>query len=346
MARPLVLITGATGHIGFRTLVKALEAGFSARVSSRKLASAERLKELPSIKPYAQFFEAVEIADFTSKGAFDEAVKGVDYILHLASPIPETDRDTFDLESDYIRPAIDGTVGILESASKSPSIKRVVITSSVVVVDTKDGKSTIGPNDDRAPIPLEAQKSNHWAAYMMSKTYAHQAADKYMADNKPSYDTLFVLPGYTYGANEPLTTSQQLYDSASSNHTLIQYIMGVRVPMPVPASFVHVDDAAIAHVAALTAKDAVNGERFLVAAPPVKSYSEIDETVKKLFPEEVKSGLITLGTGEQKSMGGTFETENTREKLLKRELLGLESMVESAVGQYVGLLKKEKGLAN
>jgi nucleoside-diphosphate-sugar epimerase len=346
MARPLVLITGATGHIGFRTLVKLLEAGYSARVSSRKITSAERLKQLPSIKPYTEFLEPVEIVDITAKGAFDEAVKGVDYIIHLASPIPEVGKANFDLEPDYIRPAIDGTVGILESASKSPSIKRVVITSSVVVVEPQKGKSTIGPNDDRTPFPLEAQKSNHWAAYIMSKVYAHQAADKYVADNKPSYDTVFVLPGYTNGVNEPLTTSQQLFEPPSSNHTLIQYIMGVRVPMPVPASFVHVDDAAEAHVAALTAKDAKNGERFLVAGRPLKSYFEIDEAVKKLFPEEVKSGLIPLGEEEQQIMGGTFETENTKEKLLKREFKGLESMVESLVGQYVALLKKEKGLSN
>jgi uncharacterized protein YbjT (DUF2867 family) len=51
MSKPLVLITGATGHIGFRTLVFALKAGYRARISSRRLAQAEALKNVESIKP-------------------------------------------------------------------------------------------------------------------------------------------------------------------------------------------------------------------------------------------------------------------------------------------------------
>ena len=86
---PLVLITGATGHIGFRTLAVALEAGYRARVSSRSLQMAEKLRSLPSIKPHADKVEFVEIPDFLAPGAFDNAVQGVSYIIHVASPIPD-----------------------------------------------------------------------------------------------------------------------------------------------------------------------------------------------------------------------------------------------------------------
>lgn len=57
---------------------------------SRKLSSAEKLKDLPSIKPYAESLEFIEVPDMLAEGAFDSAVQGVEYILHLASPSPTT----------------------------------------------------------------------------------------------------------------------------------------------------------------------------------------------------------------------------------------------------------------
>lgn len=40
-----------------------------------------------------------------------------------------------DYVKDFIDPAVQGTLGLLRSAAKSLSVKRIVITSSVVVLD-------------------------------------------------------------------------------------------------------------------------------------------------------------------------------------------------------------------
>ena len=337
-----VLITGATGHIGFRTLVTLLEAGYRARVTSRSLASAERLKTLPSIKPYADLVETVEIPDLLADGAFDEAVQGVDYILHLASPLPD-DKHTgqFDLDGAYIKPAIQGTVGMLESASKSPSVKRVVITASIAVLAPQNGKTTVGPDDVAEAPSRDLMQTNPWIAYSGSKVLAHQAAVKYVADTKPHYDVIHILPGYVQGRNDTVKTAQQLYDGPSSNHTMVQYVTGVKNEIPRPTNFVHVDDVATVHVAALSSTKVRNGERVIVSAPKFESYKEIDEIVKKLFPEEVKSRLLPLG-GEQAARGMDLDASSTTEKF-RIEFLGLKPMVESLIGQYVGLLKKERG---
>jgi nucleoside-diphosphate-sugar epimerase len=62
-------------------------------------------------------------------GAFDQAVKGVDAIEHMASPVSPTDTDDPDA---YITPALHGTLSILRSAlQEGGKIKRIVITSSV-----------------------------------------------------------------------------------------------------------------------------------------------------------------------------------------------------------------------
>ncbi len=87
MSKELVLVTGATGHLGFRTLVFTLQHGFKARVALRKLEQAEKLKATASLKPYLNDIEFVHVPDITADGAYDEAIKGVDYVIHVASPI-------------------------------------------------------------------------------------------------------------------------------------------------------------------------------------------------------------------------------------------------------------------
>ncbi|KAF5320413.1 hypothetical protein D9611_010716 [Ephemerocybe angulata] len=59
-------------------------------------------------------FETFVIEDLLKHGAFDETVLGVDAVLHLASPTPK--EDSTDPE-DTIRPAVDGTLGVLRTRS-------------------------------------------------------------------------------------------------------------------------------------------------------------------------------------------------------------------------------------
>lgn len=74
-------------------------------------------------------------------GAYDEAVKGMDGIIHAASPV----RRIFDDPSEMIDPAVKGAIGILTSAAQfGKSVKRVVLTSSIVaVVSGSDRKDEI-----------------------------------------------------------------------------------------------------------------------------------------------------------------------------------------------------------
>lgn len=69
------------------------------------------------------------IEDIATPGAFDEAVKGVNGIIHTASPLSKFGLDT-DAKS-AVAPAVQGTVGILKSAQQSLDVKRIIITSSV-----------------------------------------------------------------------------------------------------------------------------------------------------------------------------------------------------------------------
>jgi nucleoside-diphosphate-sugar epimerase len=125
MAGELIFITGATGFVGSATALAALKAGYRLRVSVRK--PSEKLQAL--LSDYSQQVEYVTISDLTDEAAFHGKLEGVDYVLHLASPLPHgTDKN------DYFIPAVKGTTALLKEADRVASIKKVVVTSSVVAL--------------------------------------------------------------------------------------------------------------------------------------------------------------------------------------------------------------------
>lgn len=170
----LVLITGGTGHLGFKVLRDALDAGYRVRAAVRSQAKAESVRNNSFINAthYVDNLEFVIVPDLSVSGAYDEAVKGVDYVIHIASPITQGFSTQEDYKEKLIKPAVTGTVGILESAQKSPSVKRIVITSSLVAVVnfgammTPDGPVINAEQRvafDEGPYPAE------FAAYSASK---------------------------------------------------------------------------------------------------------------------------------------------------------------------------------
>lgn len=57
------------------------------RAVVRRPAAAEQIKTAKSIQSYLNLIEIVFIQDLLQEGAFDEAVIGMDYVLHIASPV-------------------------------------------------------------------------------------------------------------------------------------------------------------------------------------------------------------------------------------------------------------------
>jgi nucleoside-diphosphate-sugar epimerase len=72
-----VLVTGANGYIGARTIEAFLKAGYSVRGSVRSKASAKGLLDALSEYAGAGRLEIVEVPDITALGAFDKAAEGV-----------------------------------------------------------------------------------------------------------------------------------------------------------------------------------------------------------------------------------------------------------------------------
>lgn len=125
----LVVITGSTGFIGSQVTAAILDVGYRVRLALRKAEQIAALKKL--FAAHEEKLDFVIVPDITASDAFNSAFQGVDYVFHLASPMPGRGSDA---KKDYIEPAIKGTTSVLEAAAQIPSIKKVVITSSVLAL--------------------------------------------------------------------------------------------------------------------------------------------------------------------------------------------------------------------
>lgn len=105
------------------------------------------------------------------------AIAGSKYVAHTASPfvmgVKTEDADTL------IKPAVDGTLAVLEGC-KQAGVSRVVVTSSmaaIMAVDPKD-KPAVWTRDHWS----NPDRPGGIAPYTLSKTLAEKAAWKFVED--------------------------------------------------------------------------------------------------------------------------------------------------------------------
>jgi nucleoside-diphosphate-sugar epimerase len=325
MAGELILLTGGTGHLGFRTLVEALSQGYRVRAAVRSDAKIAEVKAAKSIQPHLDRLSFTLVPNIEKDGAFDEAVKDVDLIIHLASPLAVPSEDD---EANIIRPAIRGTLSILYSALKQPTIKRVVITSSVAAVSPAEPKPFTADNVEPDPV---GPYDNAFVAYTASKKLAYNRTRDFIAKENPHFSVSNVMPTFVIGKNELATTPETV--NAGSNGIAMMPLLGIHSPSPMPSFVCHVDDVAFVHVAAL--KPEVKGNRNFgvnyLGDSPVQ-WDEAIDIVKKHFPKEVEKGVFPLG-GSVPSLPTHFDASKT-EQTFGIKFKNYEEAVVNLAGHY------------
>lgn len=188
----LVLVTGANGFIAARTVETFLLSGYHVRGTVRSLANSRPL--LDTLKYYGDRFQLVEVKDITAPGAFDEAIKGVDYVAHIAAPVSFylTDPEA------VLQAAIRGTTGILESAVKEPSVKHFVLMSSIVACLSPKENYTFTEKDwntvAEAAVAEKGKDAGGYFIYAASKVAAEKALWKFRDDRAPHYTVTALNP--------------------------------------------------------------------------------------------------------------------------------------------------------
>lgn len=255
-----VLVTGATGYIATHCIVQAMEGGYRVRGTVRSLTSAKtRCVEEIVAKRFpdrvATDFELVE-CDLLEEGGWDDAVSGMTYVLHTASPFPAQQPDD---EDDLIRPAVAGVENVLGAACgpQGKGIARVVLTSSVAAVSSglpPPPEGEVPEYDERSWSDVE---SDSIGAYEKSKTLAERRAWEMVDQRSPSWGLVVLNPGYVIGPT--------LLDFSTTSAVLPVKLLTRALPALPYISFPCVDvrDVAAAHIQALTAEGAV-GERHIL----------------------------------------------------------------------------------
>ncbi|KAF2011640.1 NAD(P)-binding protein [Aaosphaeria arxii CBS 175.79] len=259
-----VLLTGASGFLGSHIAEQLVVAGYTVRATFRTEEKSKRFRSFFKDAPV----ETVVVPDITAPNAYKDASQGVDYVIHSASPF------TFkiqDIQKDLIDPALQGTRGVLDLAKASPTLKRVVITSSfAAVIDPFQAprKGYIYSEKDFNPVTHEQGLTNNFLGYQASKTLAERAAWDFiqsleMKDRQTSLVT--ICPPMIFGPAHPSSGISRDSPNESSAQ-ILNAIQGPEAPPTRMPAFVDVRDVAAAHVAALDETKVASGrsERFLV----------------------------------------------------------------------------------
>ncbi|KAI1399030.1 dihydroflavonol-4-reductase [Hypoxylon fuscum] len=294
-----VLVTGATGLVGSHVVDNLLRRGIKVRAVARSKQKADLfLAARPEFVSQLDFFF---IDDLNTPGVFRDAVKGIDGVIHIASPL---NYDVESYENDLILPAIQGVRSVLDAALQS-GVKRVVLTSSFgAVLDMARPESLpwVYSSKDWNPITFKeatAPTATPQDAYRASKTIAEQEAWKFVEEKKPQFDLVTLCPSMVFGplANSPSSiqdlneSNRQLWKVASS---------GPNAPLP-PCRFnfwIDVRDLAEIHVQSLI-NESCGGKRYVPVAPEPFTYQMASEVISEVFPS--LHGQISSGVQEVKT---------------------------------------------
>lgn len=203
-------------------------------------------------------------ADLESDAGWAEAVRGCDYVLHVASPIPPTVPKH---EDELIVPAREGALRVLRAAQQA-RVKRVVLTSSFAAIGYGHKPQT-APFDETSWTDLGGYGAT---PYIKSKTLAERAAWDFVA-KEGGIELSVVNPVAIFG---PVLGSDY-----SPSIMIIQRMMDGTIPGCPQRWFgvVDVRDVAELHVVAMT-HPAARGERFLATAGDFMSMLEIAQVLR------------------------------------------------------------------
>ncbi|KAL8500850.1 hypothetical protein ACS0TY_020437 [Phlomoides rotata] len=262
----VVCVTGGSGYIASWLVKLLLLRGYTVKATVRDLRDPRRvahLKALEGAEERLQLFEANLIED----GSFDSVVDGCDGVFHTASPVLF---EVTDPQAELIKPAVEGTLNVLRSCSKVPSLRRVVVTSSIAAVTMN--RNPKGPDvvvdETWFSDPAFCEENKMW--YPLAKTLAEQAAWKFA--EKKGIDLVVMHPGFVLG---PLLQSTLNFSSG----LLLEVVKGKEV---FPSfRFVDVRDVVYAHIMAFENPSA-SGRYCLVGKS--LSHSETMQVLHELYP--------------------------------------------------------------
>ncbi|OMO51112.1 NAD-dependent epimerase/dehydratase [Corchorus olitorius] len=193
MSEKVVCVIGASGFIASWLVKLLLQHGYTVNATvpdPNDQKKTEHLLALDGANERLHLFKA-ELLD---EGSFDSAVEGCMGVFHTASPCY---LDVKDPQAEMIDPAVKGTLNVLRSCAKVPSIKRVILTSSIAAIMFTEKPLTdyVMVDETWFSDAVFCEKSKLW--YVLSKTLAEKAAWKFAEEN--GIEMAVINPGIVIG---------------------------------------------------------------------------------------------------------------------------------------------------
>jgi len=198
----LVLVTSTTGYVASHVVKQFLERGYRVRGTVRDLAKASWLTE-GVFKPYAEtgYLSLTVVPDLGADHAFDDSVKGVSAIVHVATIA------SFDPDPNKVVPqTVAGITSLLNAAMKEPTVREFVYTGSIVTSTMViPGLSTHVEHDTWndlavqlawAPPPYEPSRG--FIVYMASKVAAEKEFWA-VTERQPHFTVNVISPATIFG---------------------------------------------------------------------------------------------------------------------------------------------------
>ncbi|KUJ10902.1 NAD dependent epimerase/dehydratase [Mollisia scopiformis] len=339
----LLLITGVTGHIGFRVLVLALTAGHTIRACVRSPEKAKLITSHPLIRSLAPGprLTFIVVPDLCKKHAYDDACRGVAAVIHIASPLMSNGVPAgVDQEAFFVKPAVRGTLNMLEAARKSGTVRRVVITSSITALipfeelsGAKRCKRWIGPSD-RIPV-TKGPWNNEFEAYATSKVAALAEAESWMRrHDEVGFDVVHLHPSFVEGRNELAASPRETLKG--TNAIVLGIALGQKFEYSTMGATVHLEDVARVHLQALDTAVVPGNASYILSQDTI--WDDVTDITARRFPDEVeKRALPNSGSAVTHTV---FVDTSLTEEVFGFEHIGFEEQVESVVGHYLELRAK------
>ena len=275
-----IMLTGGTGYLGSYVAKELLGKGYHLRLSLRDPSKTHKYKHLSEIAQNSPGTLEPFEADLLKEGSFDQAAKGSDAIIHMASPFTLKFKDPV---KELIEPAVKGTRNVLEAAKRSGTVKKVVLTSSVAAVH--------GDNIDMKEQGLAEFTEEHFNTsssakhqpYSYSKVMAEKEAWKIVKE-QDQWKLVVINPSFVMG---PPLSPHTRSESIQFLKDLISGKLFLGVPQ-LEFGFVDVRDVAKAHLLALEKEDSKG--RYILAERVMRIW-ELRQMIAKLYPGKFRFKL-------------------------------------------------------
>ena len=243
-----VFVSGGSGYIAMYCIKILLEKGYDVVTSVREESQIQLVKK--SLAKHNVAFENLNftILDLLKDEGWDDALKGCEYVLHVASPVIPGDVD----EDSLVRPAVEGMTRCLNAAIKNGA-KKFVQTSSYAAIYGND-KSEHG-DDDWTDL-----SNKNLLPYEISKTKSEKKMWEMV--EKSDITACAINPVLVLGPSLTGVLSM-------SNRLTIKKLFNLPFVPDMAISVVGVMDVADAHVRAMESTKS-NGKRFLLSEKTIK----------------------------------------------------------------------------